>query len=104
MAGSSLLQRISHPEFATARSGRSEAQLRDAVLQNLRSICTTLQGTVPACPDYGIVCVSELVHAFPDAAAMVARSLKQAIQTYEPRLTNVRVRHVPGEDLTMRFE
>jgi type VI secretion system protein len=34
----------------------------------------------------------------------MARSIRHTIQTYEPRLTNVRVKHLPSEDLTLRYE
>jgi type VI secretion system protein len=56
------------------------------------------------CADFGVCDVSELLHAFPDAIADMARSIRHTIQTYEPRLANVRIRHIPAEDMTLRFE
>jgi len=104
--GPSLLARIRHPELAGARRAISDREIRDAVLDHLRMMCTTRQGTMLTCPDYGICDVSEMVHSFPDAIAMMARSIRHTIQTYEPRLTNVQIRHVPSEsaDLTLRYE
>lgn len=56
-------------------------------------------------PDYGLPAVSEMVHAFPDAIAAIARALIHTIETYEPRLTNVSVRHLPSAtSLIVRFE
>ena len=62
-------------------------------------------GTMLTCPDYGIADVSEMVHAFPDAIHLMAQTLRHTIRTYEPRLQNVQVLHVPSEgaDLTLRF-
>lgn len=56
------------------------------------------------CPDYGTATVSEMVHAFPDAIAEMARAIKHTITTYEPRLKNVRIVHIPTEDMTLRYE
>lgn len=57
-------------------------------------------------PDYGLPAVSEMIHEFPDAIGAIARALERTIATYEPRLANVRVRHVPSEEasLVVRFE
>ena len=106
MAGHTLLKRIRHPEYAIARRVVSDSETRDSVLMHLRHICTTWQGSMLTCPDYGLVDVSELIHAFPDAIAMMAKAIRNSIQKYEPRLTGVLIKHVPSEtgDLTLRFE
>jgi type VI secretion system protein len=67
-------------------------------------MCTTRVGTMVTCPDYGIADVSEMLHSFPDAIAEMARSIRHTIQTYEPRLKNVRVKHILSDDLTLRYE
>jgi type VI secretion system protein len=104
MAGHSLLTRIRHPEYAVARRSIPDSELRDAILIHLRQICSTRCGGMVTCPDYGVIDVSELVTAFPDAIADMAKALKHTILTYEPRLRNVRVVHVPTEDMTLRYE
>ena len=102
--GHSLLTRIRRPEFAVARRSISDAETRDSVLAHLKVICETRAGTMLSCPDYGTATVSEMVHAFPDAIAEMARAIRTTIQTYEPRLTNVKLTHVPAADLTLRYE
>jgi type VI secretion system protein len=102
--GHSLLTRIRRPEFAVARRAVSDAETRDSVLKHLRMICETRAGTMLTCPDYGTATVSEMIHAFPDAIAEMARSIRYTIQTFEPRLQNVKITHLPGEDLTLRYE
>jgi type VI secretion system protein len=104
LKGPSLLTRIRQPELNATRRTVTDRELRENVLHHLRMMCTTRQGTMLTCPDYGIATVSEMVHAFPDAIAMMARSIRHTIMTYEPRLTNVQVRHIPAEDLTLRYE
>jgi type VI secretion system protein len=74
------------------------------VLEHLRAMCMTRHGTLVTAPDYGIADVSEMLHAFPDAIAEMARAIRHTLQTYEPRLSNVRVKHIPTEDMTLRYE
>ena len=104
--GVTLLARIRRPELAQPRRAVSEREIRDSILQNLIHMCSTRVGTMLTCPDYGIADVSEMIHAFPDAISIMAQTLRHTIQTYEPRLQNVQVVHVPSEgvDLTLRFE
>lgn len=102
--GHSLLTRIRRPELAVARRAVPDSETRDSVLEHLRLMCSTRQGTMLTCDDYGTATVSEMVHAFPDAIAEMARSLKHTIQTYEPRLANVRIVHIPTDDMTLRYE
>lgn len=58
------------------------------------------------CPDYGVIDVSELCRTFPDGVTLMCKTLRNSIATYEPRLTNVVVRHVPSAagELVLRFE
>lgn len=106
MRGPSLLSRIRFPELQTVRRTVSDRELRDNVLEHLRQMCSTRQGTMLTAPDYGIVEVSEMIHSFPEAIALMARSIRHTIQTYEPRLTNVQVRHVEMDtaELILRYE
>lgn len=103
-AGPSLLARIRKPAPVGPRYQPTDEETRRSVLDHLRAMCTTRHGTMVTRPDYGVADVSEMIHAFPDAIAEMARSIRHTIQTYEPRLTNVRVKHIPAEDLTLRYE
>jgi type VI secretion system protein len=89
-----------------AGSAPAERALRESILQHLQSRCTTRLGSMLVRPDYGLPSVSEMVHSFPDAVDAIARALVHTIETYEPRLANVRVRHQPADTTTLviRFE
>jgi type VI secretion system protein len=105
MSGHSLLTRIRRPELAAARREVSDAEVRDSVLEHLKKMCMTRMGTMVTVGDYGIVDLSEIVHSFPDAIALMAKTLRHSILTYEPRLVNVQIKHIPAsEDLNLRFE
>jgi type VI secretion system protein len=91
---------------AAASAASTESTIRDSVLQHLQAMCSTRLGSVPIRPDYGLPDVSEMVHSFPDAIDAIAKALAHTIEKYEPRLTNVVVRHVPSHvvELVVRFE
>lgn len=106
-AAVSLLARVCAPQTAREVSGAgAERALRQSILQHLQAMCTTRLGSMLVRPDYGLPSVSEMVHSFPDAIDALAKALVHTIERYEPRLAQVRVRHVPGAvtDLVIRFE
>ena len=106
MRGNSLLKRIRNPELAVARRTYSDHEIRNSILEHLQTMCGTRLGSMLTCPDFGVMDPSDLVHGFPDANTLLARTIRHSIETYEPRLQNVRVRFVPDEspDLVLRFE
>ena len=76
-----------------------------SILGNLRALLNTREGDSLSAPDFGIIDLSDLVHNFPNAAQYMQRSIRETINRYEPRLTNVRVRAVQSEDpLKVVFE
>jgi type VI secretion system protein len=105
--GVTLLAKIRRPELAQPRRAVSDREIRESILQNLMNMCSTRLGTMLSCPDYGIASVSEMVQLFPDAISIMAQSLRHTIQTYEPRLQNVQIVHIPATDtgdLVLKFE
>ncbi len=92
----SRIERAADPlsnERYTSRDGDVES----AVTQHLARMLNTRQGSALTCPDYGLIEVSEVLYDFPDAIGIMQRALKNTIQTYEPRLKNVQVRHLKSE-------
>lgn len=107
MAGHGLLTRIRHSDLAVARRSVSDEEIRESILVNLRAMCGTRLGSAVACPSYGILPMSDVVHSCPDALALVASTIKNTITQYERRLTQVAVRALPlkaDDPLTLRFE
>jgi type VI secretion system protein len=107
MGGHSLLRRIREPALAAPRRVVSDEEIKSAVLDHLRAMFVTRAGSAIGAPDYGIVSVTDIVHSCPDAIDDVLKSIRHTIRTYEPRLVNVNVKHVAGEegrDATIRFD
>jgi type VI secretion system protein len=76
----------------------------ESVLEHLRVLLNTRQGEAPCAPGFGVLDLSDVVHAFPAAYAQLAQAIRATIVEYEPRLRNVSVRHLPDDGLVLRFE
>lgn len=97
MPGRGLLSRLAAP-------GTSPGEV-EAILEHLRVLLNTRLGSAPSAPRYGVMDLSDVVHAFPEAAQVLVRSIRATLIEHEPRLEAVAVRHVTGEgELTLRFE
>lgn len=105
----SLLNRIERASDlqSSERYVARDSDVESAVTQHIVRMLNTRQGACLTCPDYGLIEVSEVLYDFPDAVGIVQRALKNSIQTYEPRLKNVQVRHVKSEnahEMILQFE
>jgi type VI secretion system protein len=105
MAGASLLDRLRRGADPTSseRVMYRGDDLETVVIDHLRRMLNTRQGSSLTVPDYGILELSELMHDFPDALGIMQRAIKNSILAYEPRLKNVQVRAVPSEDKNVMF-
>jgi type VI secretion system protein len=102
----SRIERAADPTSAE-RSTARDTDVERAVLAHLGELLNTRQGSALTVPDYGLVEVSEVLYDFPDAIGIMQRALKNTIQTYEPRLKNVQVRHLKDEvanHMILQFE
>jgi type VI secretion system protein len=100
MAGRGLLSRIGRSDPSSRREDET-----GSVLEHLRVLLNTRQGESPTVPDYGVPDITDLVHTLPAGIAGLTRALRDTILSYEPRLKNVNVKHVPSDEpLVLRFE
>ena len=74
------------------RETQDTGRLVDSILDHLRRILNTRQGSVLIAEDYGMPDINHLTDAFGAVSAQeIERSIKQGIQKYEPRLVGVGV-------------
>src|SRR6185503_3369316 len=63
------------------------------------------QGIAPACMDYGMPDLCDLVYSFPQAGGDLRKAIKAGIEKFEPRLRKVVVSQSESEEpLTLRYE
>jgi type VI secretion system protein len=92
-----LRERIMGDETAR-RIATDPSALLDDVLRHLRELFNVRQGSVEIRPDYGMVDINGVIHNFPDGIGVLRAEIRRQIETFEPRLRDVAVRHVPTED------
>ncbi|MCC8955323.1 type VI secretion system baseplate subunit TssE [Bradyrhizobium sp. Pear77] len=85
----SLMERL---EDGAATRRVSFDRFRASVLENLRRVLNSRQGCCETRPDLGMPDLNEAVGQGADAVRALAHSLKQQIETFEPRLRNVSIR------------
>ena len=103
----SLLDRVRYPDREDRRSVDPDpGRLAHSVLRNLERLLNSRNGAAPACMDYGIPSLEDVMHGGTDSLRDLTNEIKRTIETYEPRLRSVRVRLVPrGDDATLlRFD
>jgi type VI secretion system protein len=77
----------------------------ESIGENLRALLNARQGTAASVMDFGVIDFVEIMHDLPTSIPKVQESIGDTIQQYEPRLKNVTVRFMPGEDpLRLQFE
>ena len=103
----SLLERLAEPESDAGRTiHENTGQLTDSVLRNLRRLLNSHHGITPIGDDYGIPDLSDALHSFPETNSKMRNSIREAIEKYEPRLSQVRVKlnESPDDPLALHFE
>jgi type VI secretion system protein len=105
MAERTLVQRLIDDEPPTPGRPFDISVATQSVLDYLQILMNTRQGSVSARPDFGLPDFNDMASEFPAAVPAIARAIKQQIDTFEPRLRNVVVRHVPDPDrpLTLAY-
>ncbi len=91
------LERAADPNNVERHTWKA-ADLASDVIEHLKQMLSTRQGSSLTAPDYGVPDVTELLHEMTEAIALTQRAVKHSLQTYEPRLKNVQVRHVRNEN------
>jgi len=81
-------------------------QMIRSVQEHLQRILNTRQGNVPIADDYGIPDFTNLMSGFPESRRAIERTIRNTIQTFEPRLQGVRVVFLDQQEdkLTLSFQ
>jgi len=102
-----LLERIRTWKNEPKRRSRGEARRQiDSIVAHLQRILNTRQGNVPIADDYGVPDLTDFMLSYPESVTEIEKSVRQAIEEYEPRLSSVRVSFIHQEDdlLCLRFQ
>ncbi len=107
MAEERLLERIRTWKNEPNRRSRGEPRRQiDSIVAHLRRILNTRQGNVPIADAYGVPDLTDFMLSYPESVTGIEKSIRQAIEEYEPRLTSVRVQFIHQQEdvLCLRFQ
>lgn len=102
----SLLDRLDHDSAPASYTTRFDWNaLQESVLGNVQSMLNVRQGSVKALEEYGMPDFNDVVNQFPDAISRIRYAIRDFLEDYEPRLTQVYVHYLPDPDqpLLMKF-
>jgi type VI secretion system protein len=74
-----------------------------SVLSNLNYLFNTRRGALSHMPDYGLPDITEIYRDIPDSVLKLRKSIKEAVERYEPRLHRVRVDPQETDPAAMRL-
>jgi len=105
-ASRSLLERLEDPDDGKDRQLEANLQdQRDSIRRNLHQLLNSVRGGTQVASDYGLTALADLKG--DSSFKVTSEEIRQAIEKFEPRLTNVKVQfvgtesHSPGE---LRFD
>ena len=79
-----------------------DQKLRQSIIENLKMVLATRQGSVKHLPDFGIPDIKQ-IYFDEGPIESVPKRICETILKYEPRLTNVRVKKKNFDDKNLRI-
>jgi type VI secretion system protein len=96
-----LVGRFSDGEYVSGVS-EDEHQLR-SIISNLTYLFNTRRGSLPHLPEFGLPDITEIYRDVPDSVLKLRKSLKEAVEQFEPRLRRVRIEPKTTDPYEMRL-
>lgn len=80
-----------------------DQKLRQSIIENLRMVLSTRQGSVQHLPDFGMPDILQLYFDSGNSIDPVKKEIKDVILKYEPRIGDVQVQKSEFDQETMRI-
>ncbi|HVO74588.1 MAG TPA: type VI secretion system baseplate subunit TssE [Ignavibacteriaceae bacterium] len=80
-----------------------EQKLRNSIIENLRMVLSTRQGSVQHLPDFGMPDILQLYFDSGNSIDPVKKEIKNVIMKYEPRIGDVQVQKSDFDQESMRI-
>lgn len=96
MGYGSLFERLNGDSEKRAGLSR-EVCIITSVAAHLSKMLSTRAGSVQTSFDYGLPDLNDMRLSLHDARSQACRAIKAFVETYEPRLDNVRVAAIPND-------
>tara|TARA_R110002020_G_scaffold56074_16_gene155314 strand:- start:130 stop:549 length:420 start_codon:yes stop_codon:yes gene_type:complete len=95
-----LLERLDAAQAGrtVARGTPDASAVAESVMANLLRVLNAREGCCEIRPDYGVPDFNSFLGQYPDSLPAIARTVREQIEMFEPRLADVDVNFVPNPD------
>jgi len=100
---SSESKNIDETDFMQLDQLTEEQQLRSSIVENLRMVLTTRQGSVQHLPDFGMPDILQLIFNSDNSIEQIKKEIRKVILKYEPRISELQVQESDFDREAMRI-
>jgi type VI secretion system protein len=94
---------IDETEFTELDQLTEEQKLRSSIIENLRMVLSTRQGSVQHLPDFGMPDILQLFFNSDNSIEPIKKEIKNVILKYEPRIAEVQVQKTDFDQESMKI-
>lgn len=94
---------IDETDFTELDSLSEEQKLRSSIIENLRMVLSTRQGSVLHLPDFGMPDILQLYFNSNFSIDPIRKEIKKVILKYEPRIADVEVHKTDFDQESMKI-
>jgi type VI secretion system protein len=100
---SSESKNIDETDFSDLDDLTEEQKLRSSIIENLRMVLSTRQGSVQHLPDFGMPDILQLYFNSDNSIEQVKKEIRNVILKYEPRIAEVQVQKTDFDQESMKI-
>ncbi|MCZ7610525.1 MAG: type VI secretion system baseplate subunit TssE [Ignavibacterium sp.] len=100
---SSETKNIDETDFSKLDDLTEEQKIKSSIIENLRMVLSTRQGSVQHLPDFGMPDILQLYFNSNNSIDPVKKEIKNVILKYEPRIANVEVHKTDFDQESMKI-
>jgi type VI secretion system protein len=94
---------IDETEFTELDDLTEEKKIRLSIIENLRMVLSTRQGSVQHLPDFGMPDILQLYFNSDNSIDPIKKEIKNVILKYEPRIADVQVHKTDFDQESMKI-
>jgi type VI secretion system protein len=94
---------LDETEFTELDQLTEEHKLRSSIIENLRMVLSTRQGSVQHLPDFGMPDILQLFFNSDNSIEPIKKEIKKVILKYEPRIAEVQVQKTDFDQESMKI-
>lgn len=100
---SSESKNIDETDFSDLDDLTEEQKLRSSIIENLRMVLSTRQGSVQHLPDFGMPDILQLYFNSDNSIDPIKKEIRNVILKYEPRIADVEVHKTDFDQESMKI-